>query len=90
MALKPTIVSGTVTDPSGKPVPSAAVSYVRGPVPLPEIAALTGDDGAFSLTAPVPGRYEVQVNAEGHRPAVRSFEVESPGVPVRLDFRFGS
>ena len=36
-------------------------SFAAGPVDLPDIAALTGPDGTFVLSAPMPGEYEVAV-----------------------------
>ena len=53
------IIDGTVTDPSGRPVAGAAVLIASSPTPVPDIAALTGEDGRFSITVPVPGAYRL-------------------------------
>jgi hypothetical protein len=52
------LIRGLVQDQTG-PVADAAVSFAAGPVDLPDIAAVTGPDGTFVLSAPVPGEYEV-------------------------------
>jgi hypothetical protein len=61
MTQKPSVISGVVHDAQGRPVEQARVYFTGGPVPLPEIAALTGSDGSFALTAPAPGTYQIQV-----------------------------
>jgi hypothetical protein len=48
-------------------VPRARVAFAGGPVPLPDIAALTSREGAFALSAPADGRYVVECHAEGFR-----------------------
>ena len=58
------IISGTVTDPFGHPVPGASVAITAAPVPVPDIAALTGADGRYSITAPVAGAYRIAVHGE--------------------------
>ena len=58
------IIDGAVTDPSGQPVAGAAVLIASAPVPVPDIAGLTGEDGRFSITAPVAGAYRVGVHGE--------------------------
>jgi hypothetical protein len=59
------LVSGTVRDPRGNPVAQARVYFTSGPVSLPDIAALTNSDGAFSLSAPTAGTYHIECTAEG-------------------------
>ena len=44
----------------------AVVVIVTAPVDVPDIAALTGDDGTFVVAAPAPGRYRLGVRADGH------------------------
>jgi hypothetical protein len=55
-----------VLNESGEPIAGASVAFVKGPVALPDIAQLTGPDGAFSLGAPAPGDYRLGVHAPGH------------------------
>lgn len=59
MAQKPGLISGVVYDARERPVAQARVYFTDGPVPLPEIAMLTGEDGSFTLAAPVPGTYQI-------------------------------
>ena len=54
------VISGVVRGPDGKPIPNARVYFTSGPVPLPEIAAMTDKSGEFSLTAPAPGEYVIE------------------------------
>jgi len=58
-ASKPGLIRGVVVTGDGRPAAGARVFFRSGPGFLPDIAALTGDDGAFALTAPAAGTYEV-------------------------------
>lgn len=73
--------------PDGKPMEDAAVHFISGPAPLPDIAQLTGPDGRFLLTAPVRGAYSLQVNAPGHEAATVDFEVADE-IEIERDVRF--
>jgi Carboxypeptidase regulatory-like domain len=66
MPSAPGIVAGVVSDAAGAAVSAARVSFVAGPGALPDIAALTDDQGAFTLSAPLPGDYTIQCVADGH------------------------
>ena len=57
-------IHGIVTDADGSPVPGARVALEAGPVPLPDIALLTGEDGTFSLDVPRAGEYAVTAHGE--------------------------
>jgi Carboxypeptidase regulatory-like domain len=82
------LVSGTVRDQGGDPVEGARVYFASGPVPLADIAALTGPDGSFSLSAPAPGSYEVECAAEGESTQRATVEV-TQAEDATLDFRLG-
>lgn len=69
MAHRSTIISGTVTNATGNPIAGACVLFVDGPVPLPDIAALTNEKGSFALSAPVAGAYRIRCVADDYRPA---------------------
>jgi hypothetical protein len=84
----PVLICGRVLTAEGEPVAAAAVYFVRGPVALPDVAQVTGADGGFSLTAPVPGRYRVGVNAPG-APAVER-EVTAGDASGVVEFRLGT
>lgn len=61
----PHVVAGVVRDPRGRPVSQARVYFSSGPAEVPDIAALTNEEGEFSLSAPVEGTYRIECAAEG-------------------------
>jgi hypothetical protein len=71
MSPNPTLVTGVVVDAGGNPIKDARAYFLQGPVPVPDIAALTDRDGRFTLSAPVPGTYELQVAAEDFSPTTK-------------------
>ncbi|WP_165223809.1 M56 family metallopeptidase [Aquisphaera insulae] len=80
------VVTGIVTDPSGKPVARAVV--VRGDNPYFEPGSqeiLTDEAGRYTLPPLPAGKVNVTVIAEGWSPARRSVEIKS-GMPP-ADFR---
>jgi hypothetical protein len=81
------LVTGRVVDEQGHPLAGVAV-LVDGPVPLPDVAQLTGADGAFTVTAPVPGRYRVGFRAAGRVPAAREIDVDDTSAGV-LEIELG-
>lgn len=68
MPSKPSLIAGIVRNAKGRPVPQARVYFTGGPEPLPDIAALTNEAGAFTLSAPAPGEYSIGFAAEGFAP----------------------
>lgn len=81
-----TEILGTVTGPGGARIAEASVYFLAGPVPLPDIAQLTDDEGRFQLTAPAPGTYRIGVRAPDLEPA--EVTVEARGEPeVRVEVR---
>ena len=68
MVTKPILIYGNVKDEKGNPIAEARVSFVGGPVPLTDIAALTDNKGKFVITAPTPGEYTIEVVSEGFSP----------------------
>ena len=74
-----TEILGTVAGPDGARIAEAAVYFLEGPVPLPDIAQLTDAEGGFQLTAPTPGLYRIGVRASGFEPA--EVTVETRGEP---------
>lgn len=59
------LVHGRVLASDRMPIAGASVMFSRGPVPVPDVAQLTGSDGKFELSAPAPGKYRILVNAPG-------------------------
>jgi Carboxypeptidase regulatory-like domain len=71
------------------PVSEARVFFAAAPVPVPDIATLTDDDGRFSLFAPSPGKYQLVCHADGLEPASVPIEVRADSVSVELDVELG-
>jgi hypothetical protein len=71
------------------PVSEARVFFATAPVPLPDIATLTDDDGRFSLFAPAAGMYQLVVHADGLEPATVPIDVPAEPVSVELDVELG-
>lgn len=59
------IISGVVRTARGQPVADARVYVTRSPVPLPDIAALTDEQGTFAFAVPAAGEYTVACSVEG-------------------------
>ncbi len=57
-------VEGIVSDDSGKPIPGYSVSILRGSTGFPEIAAITGKDGQYSIGSVPPGVFTLGVRGE--------------------------
>jgi hypothetical protein len=91
MSVNPAVIAGVVVDAEGNPVEEARVYFVEGPVPLPDIAALTDSSGRFALSAPVSGTYQLGVAAEVPAGFVQKTtrvdvgEEQSIDLEVRLD-----
>ncbi len=75
---------GTVVDTAGRAVAGARVHLVAAPGPVPDIAALTGADGRFTLAAERPGRYEIACDADARGSARATVEVGAGGGPGGL------
>ena len=89
MAGQPALISGVVHDPDGEPVPEARVYFKDGPVPLPDVAALTDGRGAFTLPAPSAGTYKIECSADRFKPKTVKVKVAA-GQNVKLDIRLKS
>jgi hypothetical protein len=82
----PSVISGKLYDPDGKPVAMARVYFSRGPGNLPDVAAVTDDGGGFALSAPSPGTYEIASTADGFATVKKMVDVR-PGQSVQLELR---
>jgi hypothetical protein len=82
------VISGVVRTARGRPVADARVYVKRSPVPLPDIAALTDEQGAFAFAVPAAGSYTLACSVEGQ--ATREVTVSVPkdkGRRVAVEFR---
>jgi len=78
------LIIGTVVDSTGRPVADARVAFSRAPVAMPDIAMLTDERGAFTLSVPVKGTYELTFTADPHPPRTSSVDVDADRVNVEL------
>jgi protocatechuate 3,4-dioxygenase beta subunit len=89
MPQSPSVISGVVRGPDGKPVSNARVYFTAGPGSLPDTAVITDSSGAFSLTAPAPGKYVIESAADEFSPQSSTLKVKG-GEEVRLDLHLKS
>jgi Carboxypeptidase regulatory-like domain len=80
------LITGIVRDPGGKPVAGARISFVQSPVPMPDVALVTGEDGRFTLGVPVKGPYELAVDTDGFQRATIRITIEKTS-PVNVEIR---
>ncbi len=82
-----TTIQGRVLNPQGGPVAEAAVYIISAPVRIPDIAQLTDDQGQFTLSAPLPGRYTVGIRSDTWGTTQTEIEVSNEGV-ITVEVRF--
>ncbi len=85
-----TRIEGRAHLPDDSPLIEARVFFTTSPVPLPDIATLTDDDGRFSLYAPTRGRYEIACHADGHDPATVPIDIDGGSESIDVDVVLGS
>ena len=56
-------VNGILKDSNGNAIPNAAIMVVDGPGSFNEMAAITNEDGAFSLVNLTQGTYSLRIQA---------------------------
>jgi hypothetical protein len=71
------LISGVVRGAGGVRLDGAVVAFLEAPVDVPDIAAMTGDDGSFVVAAPTAGRYRLAVRADGYR--LRELDLDVTG-----------
>jgi hypothetical protein len=79
-------LGGTVADPTGLPVPNAAVE-VASPALLQPMKSSTDAGGAFLFPSLPPGSYEVSISAGGFRTYKASGVTVNVGRTIRVDAR---
>jgi hypothetical protein len=67
-------------------VAGARVHFAGGPVALPDVALLTDAGGTFTLSAPVPGTYQVGCAADGFAATTVTVNVAA-GQPAKVEIR---
>lgn len=80
-------IAGRVVDAQGIPVRDAVVSIVLSPMGHADIAAITDQDGAFSLPAQDAGDYILEARPSGappHRAHVFVSEATAAEIEIRL------
>jgi hypothetical protein len=55
-------LKGCVRGADGTPLAGAVVAVASGPAPFPDIAQISGADGAFEIDVPEAGTYLVSVH----------------------------
>ena len=81
-------VEGRTHRADDSPVVEARVLFSMAPVPLPDIATLSDDNGRFSLYAPAPGTYELECHADGLNPVTIPIEVDENSETIEVDVEF--
>jgi hypothetical protein len=79
----PEAINGNVRDRHGQPIAEAQLAIETSPVPVPDVAALTGSDGGFQLTAPAPGTYTIRCTLPDGYSERRTVEI-APGESALL------
>ena len=78
------VIAGTATSPAG-PIATARVTIESSPGPVPDVAALTDDEGRFTLATAGPGRYTIAVHADGFEVARVECEVDTGDTHVDIE-----
>jgi len=78
------LIAGIVVDSHRRPVADARIAFSRAPVAMPDIAMLTDERGAFTLSVPVEGAYELTITADPHPPRSVTVHVDAERVEVEL------
>lgn len=76
------LIRGRIVDPSGNPVAGARVMVAGGPVPVPDIALLSGPDGSFALSVPATGVWQL-VTATDDARATADVRIDADAGAVR-------
>jgi hypothetical protein len=77
-------ITGTVVDPTGAVVPAATVAAENSSHTWHK-QCITGEDGSLALPVPVPGHYQLRVEAPGFKPYVQSDLVIDDAATVALN-----
>ena len=86
---RPRTIRGVVLLEDGRPATDVVVGVASGPVPLPDIAAITGEQGDFILAAPAVGQYVLTVSYPDGTQENRTLHVAEEDTEVALEVRPG-
>src|ERR1035437_6826197 len=78
-------VSGTVSDPTGRPIAGASVELADGSGSL-RVRAVSDSAGDFQLTAGAPGEYKLSVKAAGFQAASRGLVISAVEERYQVNF----
>ncbi len=81
-------ITGTITDPSGAPVPGATVTAVQVSTNASRKAG-TNESGVYDVPLLLPGTYEVKIDAPGFQSQVRKDVELGLNQTATLDFSLG-
>jgi Carboxypeptidase regulatory-like domain len=88
MTPPPATIIGVVSDEEGRAMAEVTVTFLSAPVAVPDIAALTGPDGRFAVTAPASGSYTLVATTEGYAAEQVTVQVELESSPkTHIDVR---
>ncbi len=77
-------ISGTVLDPSGRPVTQARIEFLSNPAQ--RVNAASGPNGVFAASLPAWGRYSVRVEAAGFATIARTMQLSPDSATLTLRF----
>lgn len=77
-------IRGTVLDSYGRPLAGATIAVVEGSASFPDMAAVTSDDGSFSLGPLSNGEYTVQAFGPSGNSAQAKAVVRDSSAVVRI------
>ncbi len=80
-----TLIHGSVVDAQGQPVAGGRISWVKGPVALPDVMLLSDARGGFTLAAPAPGDYTLRCDTDDHGSVEQALKAAGKPLAVRLE-----
>lgn len=80
------VVSGTISDPAGRPVADASVELIDGNG-FVQVRAVSDSTGSFQLLKGLPGEYQLVVRAVGFQIASRKLTIGTTDEHRQVDFK---
>ncbi len=82
-------LTGTVTDPSGKPIPGATIRVASASLIGGQRSVVTGENGRYRIPMLPPGKYTLTVEAKGY-PVRKLNESAELGKTTTVDIRMAA